>query len=412
MCQERHPEDFDWIDEATVLAPGDGFRPLDAEGGACELVRPEIGDVLPVYVWDEYEGHTAKRFVDLSGSELDAYNRTNIDAMRRVLRDFQPDAIVTGHEVMGPYIAANSCGNSPYLAKLHGSALEYAVKEDPARFLPYAIEGLGRAKVVTGGSRYMLDEAASVIPGWVDHGVVVNPGADVELFRPVQRPPNPRPVVGFVGKLIANKGVHDLLVSLGLLGSPVDLVIVGFGDMDDRLRSLAAALSNADLDAARATLDASDAREAPAFHLLDGPDGAEIVAQASRSSIRFTGRLEHGPLSEVLPTFDLNVVPSILAEAFGMVAAEAAACGVIPIVPDHSGIGEVGRTLEEETGRPGGFTFSSAGRPGTLAERIETFISMDPAALRELGARVAEVARNRWSWHRCADDLLRLAAGG
>ena len=38
-------------------------------------------------------------------------------------------------------------------------------------------------------------------------------------------------------------------------------------------------------------------------------------------------------------------VTSTFPEAFGMVAAEAAACGALPVVADHSGLGEVARTL-------------------------------------------------------------------
>ena len=40
-------------------------------------------------------------------------------------------------------------------------------------------------------------------------------------------------------------------------------------------------------------------------------------------------------------------VPSTFPEAFGMVAAEAAACGALPVVADHSGLGEVARTLAD-----------------------------------------------------------------
>jgi glycosyltransferase involved in cell wall biosynthesis len=412
MCQERHPESFDWIDRAVEVGRDSPFAPTEVDDGWCELVRPSIGQILPVYVYDRYEGFEAKRFVDLTDEELAEYNRLNIEAMTQVVETFRPDAIVTGHEVMGPYIAARSCGDRRYLAKLHGSALEYAVKEDPARFLPYASEGLGSAGVVVGGSRYMLEEAATVVPGWRARGRVVNPGVDIDLFRPIEREPGPRLVVGFVGKLISNKGVHDLLVALGLVSEPVELVIVGFGDMEDRLRALAQALSRGDRRAAIETLHADDPREAPARELLAGADGAAITERASRSRVRFTGRLEHEPLATVLPTFDTLVVPSVLAEAFGMVAAEAAACGVVPIVPDHSGIGEVGRTLEEDVGRPGSFTYVPELRSAGIAGRLDELAALPRPELREIGGRCAAVARERWSWGRCAADLLRLATEG
>ena len=48
------------------------------------------------------------------------------------------------------------------------------------------------------------------------------------------------------------------------------------------------------------------------------------------------------------PLADVTVVPSIFPEAFGMVAAEAAAAGSPPLVARHSGLAEVAAGLEEE----------------------------------------------------------------
>ena len=49
----------------------------------------------------------------------------------------------------------------------------------------------------------------------------------------------------------------------------------------------------------------------------------------------------------LLPLADVTVVPSIFPEAFGMVAAEAAAAGSPPLVARHSGLAEVAAGLEE-----------------------------------------------------------------
>ena len=51
---------------------------------------------------------------------------------------------------MGPAILARALDDVPYAVKIHGSALEYTVKRDPERFLPFAREGLGAAR---GGAR-------------------------------------------------------------------------------------------------------------------------------------------------------------------------------------------------------------------------------------------------------------------
>ena len=73
----------------------------------------------------------------------------------------------------------------------------------------------------------------------------------------------------------------------------------------------------------------------------------ELEALAPARTL-FTGPLEHRHLVQLLPLCDVAVVPSIFPEAFGMVAAEAAAAGVPPLVARHSGLAEVAEGLEAE----------------------------------------------------------------
>ncbi len=110
MCQERHAGAFAFVDAAGVFnADNTEFEWYETEHeratGRLRVLRPNIGEVLPVYVYDEYEGFTAKRFVDLTDEELERYTSANIRALVTAIEEHQPDAIVTGHEVMGPYIA-------------------------------------------------------------------------------------------------------------------------------------------------------------------------------------------------------------------------------------------------------------------------------------------------------------------
>ncbi|MDQ4026247.1 MAG: glycosyltransferase, partial [Actinomycetota bacterium] len=188
MCQESLAGALPYVDAEADMSPDNSTfaeYPTKAEPGAgrCRVIRPHIGEVLPVYVYDEYEGFTAKLYVDLSDEELENYVARNVAAMVAVIRDHEPEAIVTGHEVMGPYIARLACEatGTSYVAKLHGSALEFAVKQQD-RYRHYAREGLVAAKRVAGGSNYMISAAAAVVPGWTDRAAVVNPGCDVDLF--------------------------------------------------------------------------------------------------------------------------------------------------------------------------------------------------------------------------------------
>src|SRR6266508_1325378 len=62
-----------------------------------------------------------------------------------------------------------------------------------------------------------------------------------------------------------------------------------------------------------------------------GPYRSTLESLAPSRTL-FTGPLEHRHLRHLLPLADVTVVPSIFPEAFGMVAAEAAAAGSPPLV--------------------------------------------------------------------------------
>jgi glycosyltransferase involved in cell wall biosynthesis len=416
LCQDRCAHEFTFVDEAGHFAIGNRRLVLHPTGaasapGRCRVSRPDIGAVLPVYVLDDYEGFVAKRFVDLSEEELEHYTFANVEALAAAIEEHSPDAVIVGHEVMGPYVAKQACARTGagYLAKLHGSALEYAVKAQE-RYRRYAREGLSGAGAVAGGSRYMIAEASAILPGWEDRAAVVNPGCDVDLFRPRTHPERDRLVAGYVGKLIAAKGVHNLIAALGLTSaSGLALEIVGYGDLEGRLRSLAQAIAAGHREGAEAAarLPGSPLSEVASW-LRGRRRDAVYWRRAAAVPVRWHGRLDHGPLAEVLPAFDALVVPSIVPEAFGMVAAEAAACGVLPLVPRHSGIGEVGATLESELDVPGLLTYDPAEPIEGIAAALDRLLGLDPAERASLERAAAAVARARWSWTTVAQRLLEL----
>ena len=161
----------------------------------------------------------------------------------------------------------------------------------------------------------------------------------------------PRPTIVFVGKLIANKGLQLLLEALRTLDARA--VVVGFGDYRGALEELAATL----------------------------PPG----------QVLFTGPLEHRHLVWLLPLAEAMVVPSIFPEAFGMVAAEAAACGCPPLVARHSGLAEVAAGLEEfYPERLRHLAAFDSGDPVDLRQRLSELLTLpaqDRLALRAAARR-------------------------
>jgi len=137
-------------------------------------------------------------------------------------------------------------------------------------------------------------------------------------------------------------------------------------------------------------------------------DGADesYFRRAAEVELEFAGRLDHGPLAKVLPGFFALVIPSVVPEAFGMVAAEAAASGVLPVVPRHSGIGEVGGVLEEALQAPGLLTYDPATPIEGIAAALERVLGIEDDTRGRMEATVVATARRLWSWEHVADQLL------
>lgn len=418
VCQDRKAAELPFVDAAGDFAPDNlSFEVVPtgapSASGTCVVARPDLGGLLPVFVYDAYEGFEVKRFIELTDDELENYVRPNVDALVTATERFAPDAIITGHEVMGPEIArrAGERTGHAYVSYLHGSGLEYAVKLEE-RYKAFSSSGLEAATRVAGGSNYMLNAAGSVIPGeWQRNAAVVNPGCDIELFQRQERSEPDRPSVAFVGKLIVSKGVHNFLAALGLVSADLSAVVVGYGGFESNLHQLAAALKAGDIETARriaAEGDGTPLTELGAF--LDSVPES-YSERMSEVPVEFTGRLEHGPLSQALPTFDVLVVPSVLPEAFGMVAAEAAACGVLPIVPNHSGISEAGAAVEEALGAPGLLTYDTTDPVRGIAAAIDRVLSIPFTERQAMGRVASQLAAGRWSWQGVTSKLLALAKG-
>ena len=119
-----------------------------------------------------------------------------------------------------------------------------------------------------------------------------------------------------------------------------------------------------------------------------------------RDQVRFVDPQPHHILSTYYRAADIVVVPS-RSESFGLVAAEAAACG-IPVVASAVG----GLLTLVDDGLTG---YLIPGRdPSVFADRIRTILD-DPALAASMGVRAAERAR-RYTWSFAAARLRRVYA--
>src|SRR5918992_1750786 len=190
LCQQRHVDHLGFVDSSGTV--GDRgvsevvpSRASDAPGSVTVL-RPDIGTLLPVFVFDEYEGFEVKTFLDLREDELRTYLDRSVAALRAAAAWRQPEAVVTGHAMAGPPVARRALGAGAYVAKVHGSDIEYAAKEQD-RYRELAREGLEGARWVAGGSRDVLARAQAVAPSIEGRTMVIAPGVEVATWRPRPR---------------------------------------------------------------------------------------------------------------------------------------------------------------------------------------------------------------------------------
>ena len=220
----------------------------------------------------------------------------------------------------------------------------------------------------------------------------------------------------FVGKLIASKGVELLLAAwpLVLAREPrARLVIVGFGAFRAGLEALAGALDAGSLPHRVRGEDGRALPQLDAF-LARAGDAYREAARGMASRVAWAGRLEHAELADLLPAAESMAVTSTFPEAFGMVAAEAAAAGALPVVADHSGLGEVARTLRAAVppAARGWLTFEVGPHAvEQLAEALSGWLAAPGELHAATRAAIVSATRARYSWEGVAQTVISAARG-
>jgi glycosyltransferase involved in cell wall biosynthesis len=316
MAQENHPERYSFIAESRRYHP-DGsvetlYRRSDAEHpGCCILHKPELGDTLPVYVWDKYEEFPrVVPMVDLTDAEIEEYLEKNVRALTRIVRENGITAIHANHAVLMSVVAqrVGAAEGIPFVVMPHGSALEYAVKRDE-RFLRLATEAFtaaARVFVIGDEIRQRLHNILTDVPGLDAKTVELHLGVDTSQFEPVARTERGGKAAQFIQSL------HGL--PRGRSREQTDAMLAGLGG-DTAGDALAQALAvgqgfaskapDADLEARLATIDWQRDRTLLYVGRLISAKGVQEVIAALPLLLERTPELRllvvgHGPLREPL----------------------------------------------------------------------------------------------------------------
>jgi glycosyltransferase involved in cell wall biosynthesis len=208
------------------------------------------------------------------------------------------------------------------------------------------------------------ETAAQLVRSWGARGEVRFSPHAVPPWEPVARTGERAFTVGYAGRLVESKGLRELLAAVRKLPAPVELVLIGNGEM-------------------RAELD-----------------GAEIPG----SRVRVLDGLGHDGMAAGFAQLDVLALPSRTTptwkEQFGRVIVEALWCGV-PVVGSDSG--EI-PWLIELTG--GGLVFPE-GSVDALAGRLGE-LRADPALRARLASQGGEAARRLFSVAAATDPLEQM----
>jgi len=190
-------------------------------------------------------------------------------------------------------------------------------------------------------------------------------GVDPELFRPLPVERASEPTIGFVGRLVPEKGADLLLQALGRMRTRAVVQVVGSGSERSRLELLATNLG-------------------------------------VRDRVTFRGSVAPALMPQTLNQFDVLVVPSRTRrnwkEQFGRVIIEAMACG-IPVIGSDSGeipqvIGDAGLIFPEEDAQ-------------ALASLLDTVLQ-NPAYRQELARRGRQRVLDHFTQARVAERYYEL----
>lgn len=244
----------------------------------------------------------------------------------------------------------------------------------PPPFESFRSHVLRRAHFVVGRN----EEAVEIVrrKGFQGSARVVPNAVDAEVFRPLSSSERAaaRAVLGwsenefvcaYVGRLVEEKGLGDMVDALSQSQRQTRAVLVGDGPFEAALRAQIAALNLG------GRVELLPARGREELALLMGALDALVLP--SRTTVRWK-------------------------EQFGRVLIEAQACGV-PVVGSSSGaipdvVGEAGLVFPE-------------GDAAILAQHLD-FLAANPEKARAMGRRGREIVEQKYTWKRVAEAMVEI----
>lgn len=291
--------------------------------------------------------------------------------LAQTLKEFQPDIIDLWEEPWGLVSAHTAWLRSRLVphARIISETEQNIAKRLPPPFESFRSYTLRHADFVVGRSMEAIENIRA--KGYAGPAAAVPNAVDTALFRPLDRTECRRTlglsgfVAGYVGRLVEEKGLADMVAALPFCSPEVNLVFAGSGPFQLALQQQ-----------------------------------ADTLGVASR--VKFLPSRPQDELPQVMNALDTLVLPSRTTprwkEQFGRVIIEAQACG-IPVIGSNSGAipGVVGK---------GGMIFPE-GDVQALASALSALCS-DPAMAGEMGRIGRCQVEENYTWARVAEQMWEI----
>jgi glycosyltransferase involved in cell wall biosynthesis len=288
--------------------------------------------------------------------------------LRRLLAEFQPHIIDLWEEPWG-LVSAQACWlRNRYFprTKILSETEQNIDKRLPIPFEQFRAYTLRHADFALGRNAEAVDVLRT--KGYEGPAQVVPNAVDAELFCPLDREACRRElgfrgfVAGYVGRLVAEKGLMEMVDALPRCAAEVNLLFVGSGDHEAALRQ-------------------------------------RVQELGVTERVKFLSAQPLEKLPKIMNALDVLVLPSRTTarwkEQFGRVIIEAHACAT-PVIGSDSGaipevVGEAGLVFHERD-------------PRALAEAIEK-LRVSPEMRREMGEIGRRKVEECFTWERVAERM-------
>jgi len=200
VCQDYEAKALTFVDHH--IGPGEKIPSDPPEPGSLRVIVPDINRLLPVYVFDHYEGFQVKTIPEMTVDECE----THIEMTAAVLRGVVAQGcshVLANHALFGPIIASRALTDT-------------AIPSD----------GDDRSRhelLLRSGERY--NQRA----------------VDADLPAKWPRIESHEPIILYFGKFLPAKGVGEVLVTVPTVLSKIPsvrFIFVGFGSYREHLEGM------------------------------------------------------------------------------------------------------------------------------------------------------------------------------